>query len=126
MATTRWARIPVNWLRVLGTAESSQVDQRVCQQLHPIVSLLDAFKSEQQPLALVFPRKGPFDTHPQRMDGFIEEPLASALGALAVARILFDVGDHPRIENARAIRSGVKAAVEIDISASEVQPDLFR
>ena len=27
---------------------------------------------------------------------------------------------------ALAIRSGVKAAVEIDISASEVQPDLFR
>src|SRR5215471_7419295 len=34
--------------------------------------------------------------------------------------------DHPRIKNALAIRSGVKAAVEIDISASEVQPDLFR
>ena len=30
------------------------------------------------------------------------------------------------MENALAIRSGVKAAVEIDLSASEVQPDLFR
>jgi hypothetical protein len=28
---------------------------------------LDAFKSQKQPLALVFPGKGPFDTHPQRM-----------------------------------------------------------
>src|SRR5262252_10075464 len=60
------------------------------------------------------------------MDGSIEEPLAPALGALAVAGVLFDVGDHPRIKNARAIRSGVKAAVEIDRSASEVHPDLFR
>ena len=60
------------------------------------------------------------------MDGFIEEPLASALGGFAIAGILFDVGDHPRIENALAIRPGVKAAVEIDISASEIQPDFFR
>jgi hypothetical protein len=43
----------VNWLRVLGTAELAQIDQRVCQQLHPIVPLLDAFKSEQQALELI-------------------------------------------------------------------------
>ena len=36
-----------NWLRVLDTAERSQVDQRIGQQLHPIVSLLDAFKAEE-------------------------------------------------------------------------------
>ena len=36
----------LNWLRVLGTAERSQVDQRIRQQLHAIVSLLDAFKAE--------------------------------------------------------------------------------
>jgi hypothetical protein len=45
-------------LRVSDTAERSQVDQRVPQQLHPIVPLLDAFKAEQQALELVFPRKG--------------------------------------------------------------------
>jgi hypothetical protein len=28
------------------------------------------------------------------MDGGVEEPLAAALGALAVAGILFDVGDQ--------------------------------
>ena len=116
----------INWLRVLDTAERPQIDQGIGHQLHPIVSLLDAFKAEQQPLALVFPGKGPFDTYPQRMDGGIEEPLASAFGALAVAGVFCDVGDHPRMENALAIRSGVKAAVEIDLSASEVQPDLFR
>src|SRR5262249_41521328 len=86
---------------------------------------LDAFKTQQQPLERIFPRKGPLDTHPQGMDCCIEQPLASALGALAVAWVLFDAGDHPRIKNALAIRFGVKAAVEIDISASEVQPDLF-
>jgi hypothetical protein len=36
----------INLLQVLDTAERSQVDQRVGQQLHPIVSLLDAFKAE--------------------------------------------------------------------------------
>ena len=56
--------------------------------------LLDAFKSQKEPLALVFPGKGPFDTHPQRMDGFVEEAFASALRGLAVARMLFDVGDQ--------------------------------
>ena len=35
-----------NWLRVLDTAESSQVDQRVGHQLHAIMPLLDAFKAE--------------------------------------------------------------------------------
>ena len=56
--------------------------------------LLDAFKSQQHALELIFPGKGPFDTHPQRMDGFVEEAFASALGRLSVARILFDVGDQ--------------------------------
>src|SRR5262249_40470887 len=93
---------------------------------HPIVPLLDAFKTEQQPLELIFPRKGPLDMHPQGMDHSIEQPLAPTLGAPAVAGVLCDVGDHPRIKYALAIRSGVKAAVEIDLSASEVQPDLFR
>ena len=57
------------------------------------------FKAEQQPLELIFPRKGPLDTHPQGMDGGVEEPLAPALGA----GVLFDVGDHTRIKNARAM-----------------------
>jgi len=35
----------VNWLQVLGTAELAQIDQRVCQQLHAIMPLLDTFKS---------------------------------------------------------------------------------
>src|SRR5438067_13833562 len=30
-----------NWLRVLDTAERPQIDQGICHQLHPIVSLLD-------------------------------------------------------------------------------------
>ena len=114
------ASMPYNWLQVLDTAERSQGDHRVAQQLHPIVPLLDTFKSESQPLAFVLPRTGPLDPHAYRMDGGVEQPLPSALGALAVAGVLFDVGDHPRIKNARAIRSGVKAAVEIDICASEV------
>ena len=52
------------------------------------MSVLEAFKAEQQPLELVFPGKGPFDPHPQRMDGGVEEAFASAFGRLAVARRL--------------------------------------
>jgi hypothetical protein len=55
--------IVFNWLRVLGTAEFSQVDQRIRQQLHPIVLLLEVFKTEQQPLKFVLPRKGALDAH---------------------------------------------------------------
>src|SRR5215510_9830746 len=115
----------LNWLRVSDTAERSQVHQRIGHQLHAIVPLLDAFKSEQQPLELVFPGKGPLDTHPQGIDGGVEQPLAPALGALAVAGVLFDVGDHTGIEDRLAIGPGIKAAVEIDVSPSEVQADLF-
>ena len=55
--------LPNNWLRVLDTTERPQIDQGICHQLHPIVSLLDACKSKQQSLELVFPRKGPLDMH---------------------------------------------------------------
>ena len=34
----------INWLRVLDTAEPSQIDQRVCHHLHAIVPLLDALE----------------------------------------------------------------------------------
>jgi hypothetical protein len=59
------------------------------------------------------------------MDGFVEEAFASALGALAVPRILFNVGDQTRIENALPIMRRIKAAIEVEISASQVQPTLF-
>jgi hypothetical protein len=74
-----------NWLRVLDTAEGSQVDQRVCHHLHPIVPLLNALKPQEEPLERVFPRKRPLDTHPQGMDGGVEEAFASALGRLVVS-----------------------------------------
>ena len=88
------SRILRDTTRVSGTAELAQIDQRVGQQLHPIMPPLDTFKSDQQSFELIFPGKGPFDTHAQRMHRGIEEPLASALGALAVARILGDVGNQ--------------------------------
>jgi hypothetical protein len=45
---------------------------------------------------------------------------AAALGRLSVARILGDVGDQARIENALPIVRGIKAAIEVEIGASEV------
>jgi hypothetical protein len=115
----------VNWLRVLGTAKLSYIDQGVCQQLHAKMPLLQVFKTKQQPLKFIFPRKGPINTSPQGMDGGIEEPLAPPLGALAVAEILFDIGDHASIENALSIVRGIKTRVEIQIGSSKVQADRF-
>jgi len=43
-----------NGLRVLGPAERAQIDQRVCQHLHPIMPPLDTFKAEQQAFELIF------------------------------------------------------------------------
>ena len=59
------------------------------------------------------------------MDSGVEESLAPAFGALAVAGILWDVGDQAGIENALPIVRRSKAAIEVEIGASEVQPDLF-
>src|SRR5437588_13122706 len=58
------------------------------------------------------------------MDHGIEEPLAPALGTLTVARILGDIGDQTRIEDTLPIVRRIKAAIEIEIGPSEVQPDL--
>src|SRR2546429_504378 len=41
--------IAINWLQVSGATELAQIDQRVGQQLHAIVPLLDTFKAEQEP-----------------------------------------------------------------------------
>jgi hypothetical protein len=48
-AEDRWQGAEVNmanWLRVLDTAESSQVDQCVGHQLHALMPLLDTFETE--------------------------------------------------------------------------------
>jgi hypothetical protein len=115
----------LNWLRVLGTTELPHIDQGVRHQFHAKMSLLNMFKTQEEPLELIFPSECPINASPQGMDGGIEEPLASSLGALAVAGILFDVGDHARIENAFAIVRGIKARVKIQIGSSQVQPDRF-
>jgi hypothetical protein len=115
----------MNWLQVLGTAELPHIDQGVRQQFHAKMSLLHVFKPQQQPLEFVLPRKGPIDPSSQGMDGGIEESLTPWLGALAVAEILCDIGNHARIEHALEIVCGIKARVEIDIGAFEVQTDLF-
>src|SRR5712691_11399818 len=55
----------------------------------------------------------------------IEQALPASLGGLAIPRVFFDVGNHPRIEDPLPIACGIKATIEIDIGASEVQTDLF-
>jgi len=92
---------------------------------HPRVPLLEAFKTEHQPLACVFARQGPFDPHPHRMDGSVEASLAPALGHLALARTLCDVGDEARMEHAMPMACGITAAIEVAGGASQVSPDLL-
>ena len=55
-------RLSTNWLRVLGTAEPSQIDQCVCHQLHAVVPPLDTLEPQQEPFERIFPRKRPLDT----------------------------------------------------------------
>ena len=59
------------------------------------------------------------------MNRGVEEPLAPALGTLTVARILGDVGDQAGIEYALPIAGRIKAAIEVEVGTSEVQPDLL-
>ena len=50
-----------NWLRVSDTAERSQVNQRICHQLHTKMSLLKILKPQEESLKFVLPLKGPLD-----------------------------------------------------------------
>src|SRR5262245_61082885 len=69
-----------NWLQVLGTTETPQIDQGVGHQFHPVVALLDVLETEEQPLEFVRPRKRPLDALPYSMDRSVEQPLAPTLG----------------------------------------------
>src|SRR5215467_14083858 len=84
-----------------------------------------ALSWEWESFEFVVPRKGALDPHPQRMDRFVEEALPSTLRALAVPRLLGDVGDQAGIEDALPIAGRIKAAIEVKVSTSEVQAHLF-
>ena len=77
--------LPNNWLQVLGTTETPQIDQGVGHQFHPVVALLEVLETEEQPREFVRPRKRPLDALPYGMDRSVEQPLAPTLGGLAVA-----------------------------------------
>ena len=118
-------KLAINWLRVLGTAELAQIDQRVGHQLHAIMPLLDTFKAKQESLEFIFPGKGALDAHPQGMNGGVEQAFASALRGLAVAGILFDVGNQAGIENALPIVRGIKTTIEVKVGSTEIDTHLF-
>jgi hypothetical protein len=54
----------------------------------------------------------------------MEYPLPSAFGARAVAWVLWDVGEHPGVEHARAIVGGIAASIEMERGTSPVHTDL--
>jgi hypothetical protein len=59
------------------------------------------------------------------MDGFVEQALAPALGGLAIAQILFENRNEPRIEDTLATAGRIKAAIEVEIRTFQVQTNLF-
>ena len=77
------------------------------------MALLDALKPKEQPLECVLPCTGPLYSSPQGLDGFIEPPLASPLGGLAMARILLNIRHHSSIEERLSIRLRIEPAIEI-------------
>jgi hypothetical protein len=60
------------------------------------------------------------------MDGFVEQPLPSALGGLAIAGILFDIGNQAGIKNALPIVRGIKATIKVKVGTTEIYTNLFR
>ena len=59
------------------------------------------------------------------MDGFIEEALPPTLDGFAIARILFDVRHHARLEDQLPIVLGIKAAIEVEIRPCQHQTRHF-
>ena len=59
------------------------------------------------------------------MDRGIEQPLPPALGGLAIPWVFCDVGNHPRIDDHLPIAGGIKAAIEVEVSSTEIYTDLF-
>ena len=57
--------------------------------------------------------------------GELLQRLQEVRGNCKTRNQLFDIGDEARIENALAIVRRIKAAIKIEISPSEIQPDLF-
>ena len=55
----------------------------------------------------------------------MEEACASAFGVLAMTRMLFEVRNQPRMEDALPIACRIKAAIEGEGGPSAVSPDLF-
>src|SRR6266853_1274961 len=67
----------------------------------------------------------PLDAHPQGMNGGVEQAFASALRGLAVAGMLFDVGNQAGIENALPIVRGIKTTIEVQVGSTEIDTHLF-
>src|SRR5437867_12906157 len=95
--------LTINWLQVLGTAERTQIYQRVRHEFHAVVSLLDAFKAEQQPLELVVAGQGPLNAQAYGTHGGGGGALAAAVRRRATTRILLDGRDHAGVESTLAV-----------------------
>jgi hypothetical protein len=73
----------------------------------------DSFKTNQHSFELVFPSEGTFNCLKSFfINALMIDSLATAFGAFSIPFILFDIWDHPTIENIFAIGDAVIASIE--------------
>ncbi len=118
----KYMKFKENWLQVLATTKLSEIDEGEGKEFETEVMAGFGFKAQQQALELIFPSESPFHREASFIQHGIKKALASPLGLLPIARILFDIGLQPRIEDRLAIGFAVKARIQIEHSPAQIKP----
>jgi hypothetical protein len=109
-------------LQVSASTKLSEIDEREGKELEAQVTTLFGLKAQQEAFELILPGKGAFHGEAQFVQHIIKKALSSPFGRLPVARILFDVGLQPGIEDALAVGFTVKARIQIEDGTGEIEP----
>src|SRR5712692_1125386 len=112
-----------NWLQVSASTKLPEIDEREGEKLETEMMNLFGLKAQQQSLEFILPGKGALNDEAQFVENVIKEACPSPFGRLSVARIFFDVGLEPRIEDALAIGFAVKARVQIEHGPAHLKTD---
>ena len=114
----------MNWLQVLASTKRSEIDEGEGEEFEAKVMNRLGLKAQQQALELILPGESPFHGEASVIQHGIKKALASPLGLLPIARILFDIGLEPRIEDRLAIGFAVKARIQIEYGPAADQSPL--
>ena len=77
------------------------------------------FKPNEQPLEFVDPGESTFGGKATAIDCCVEEPLTTSFGLLAIALILWNVGNHAVIEASFASFAGIEGRISVEISPGD-------